>query len=652
LRKPGPLTVVLSFSLPLILTGCTLNPTASPIASKGASIQGKVHGGQSPIVGAHVYLFAANATGYAGPGIAASTSNPSLSLLNVASTGLSDTIGAYVTSDATGSFSITGDYLCTAGQQVYLYALGGNTGAGVNSAAGLLAVLGNCPASGSFLPALPLVQVNEATTVAAAYAFAGFATDATHVSSSGTALAQIGIANAFANAANLTSIVSGGALATTAAGNGTVPQAEINTLANILAACVNATDTSPAACTTLFSNAASSGTTGTVPTDTATAAINLAHNPGSGIASLFALQVAAGNPFQPSLSAAPNDFTIALNFTGGGLSSPDSIAIDSLGNAWAANYCGGLSPSCAGLSELNSLGAAQSPAAGYVAGGLEGPQDVAIDTSGNVWVPNFGGGLSKVNGTTGAGISGSGGYTGGGLSGPYASAIDASGNVWTINSPGYPPPTPNLAKHNGSTGAAISGSNGYTGGGLNKTAGIAVDAAGFVWIANSGNNSVSKFNVSNGVAVSSSAGYTGAGINDAGSIAVDHSGNVWVASYARVAKLNGSTGAAITTSSGYSGGGVTSATGIAIDGAGGVWVSNSGNNSLSNLNSTGTAISPSTGYVGGSMNYPIQIAIDGSGNAWVPNFNASSVTEFIGIAIPVVTPIAAGVANNTLGTRP
>jgi hypothetical protein len=42
------------------------------------------------------------------------------------------------------------------------------------------------------------------------------------------------------------------------------------------------------------------------------------------------------------------------------------------------------------------------------------------------------------------------------------------------------------------------------------------------------------------------------------------------------------------------------------------------------------------------------IAIDGSGNVWTANFNDVTLTEFIG----VVTPIAAGVANNTLGTRP
>ncbi len=195
--------------LSLALTGCTIATTSSPDAASGAAIKGIVHGGQQPIVGAHVYLFAANSTGYGGAGIAASSSNASISLLNGASTGFSDSIGAYVPTGAGGSFTVTGDYTCTPNSQVYLYALGGDPGSGTNSAAGLMAILGNCPATGTFAATTPLVVVNEVSTIAAAYAFAGFATDATHVSSSGTALAQIGIANAFANSANLYNLSGG-----------------------------------------------------------------------------------------------------------------------------------------------------------------------------------------------------------------------------------------------------------------------------------------------------------------------------------------------------------------------------------------------------------------------------------------------------------
>ena len=39
------------------------------------TITGHVNGGRGPIVGAHIFLFAAGTTGTAGPGIAASTAN-------------------------------------------------------------------------------------------------------------------------------------------------------------------------------------------------------------------------------------------------------------------------------------------------------------------------------------------------------------------------------------------------------------------------------------------------------------------------------------------------------------------------------------------------------------------------------------------------
>ena len=135
-----------------LLSGCSLSVTSAPTANAGVAISGKVMGGQQVIAGAHIYLFAADTTGYGGQGIAASSSNASVSLLTSSGPGTTlDTSGGptngdyYVTSDTNGLFSITGDYSCTSGQQVYLYALGGNPGSGANSAAGLLEVLGNRP---------------------------------------------------------------------------------------------------------------------------------------------------------------------------------------------------------------------------------------------------------------------------------------------------------------------------------------------------------------------------------------------------------------------------------------------------------------------------------------------------------------------------
>ncbi len=312
-------------------------------------------GGQAVISGASLYLYAANNNGYG---------NASISLLN--STGSNtqkDTNGLYyVTTGSDGSFGITGDYTCpSTTSQLYLYGTGGNPGSGANPAIGLLAALGTCQANSTLSPSLYIV-INEVTTIATAYAIAGYATDPLHVSSAADALAQTGIANAFATVTNLETLNTGVALATTPTvngGNGTVPLSEIDTLANILAACVNSTGPDFTPCSTLFSNAMNGST---APGDTATAAINIAHNPGANIANLYGLQTGSA-AFQPMLSVAPSDFSIAVSYTGGGLNIPSAVAIDALGNAWVSNYGGN------SATELSSLG---KPSSGspYTGGGL------------------------------------------------------------------------------------------------------------------------------------------------------------------------------------------------------------------------------------------------------------------------------------------
>jgi len=620
--------------LPLLLAACSAPPFTTAVKTSpvhGAAIQGRVHGGQQPISGAKVFLYAADATGYG---------KASNSLLN--GTG-------YVTTDGGGNFSITGDYTCpSATTQVYLYAAGGNPGAGANPVAGLLAGLGSC----GKLTSSTFVQINEVSTIATAYAIAGYAADATQVSSSGTALAQVGIQNAFANIANLVNISTGVALATTPAGNGAVPQSTINTLANILAACINSNGTltgppNTTPCYTLLNSALSGGAVGTTPSDTASAAINIAHNPGANISALYALST-ANPPFADALSVQPNDFTIGLNFTGGGLAEPSGVAIDASGNAWISNLVG------SSISKFSSLGVALSPFDGYTGGGLDNPRSVAIDGSGNVWVTS----LSDLNfskfSSSGAAVSPSTGYTGGGLSFPVAVAIDNFGNVWIADE--YT--SPYRVSEFTSAGAAISPSTGFTGGGLDVSYSIAIDGTGNAWISNGANNSISEFS-SMGIALSPVAGYTGGGLFDPGPITIDSSGNVWAANYTNssVSKFS-NTGAALSPSAGYTGGGLGSTNGIAIDGSGNIFVANSGGD-VSEFSSAGVALSPSTGYTGGGLSTPFFIAIDGSGDAWVVNFAGNSVSELIGVATPVITPICAGLpvpptvnGTSNLGTRP
>ena len=626
-------------------------PGTSPIETEsssvpGAALRGMVHGGQQPIVGAHVYLYAANTTGYG---------NKSISLLTSAGGTSEDGSGNYyVTTQSGGTFTIgtasTAYYSCpSAGSQVYLYSIDGNPGLGqgTNSAAGLMAALGTC---GS-LAQLPNIVVNEVSTVATAYAIAGFQMDPTHVSSSSSQLATgTDLPNAFATVQNLESLSSGVALTTTPAGNGTVPQTEIYTLADILAACVNSAGPSSTPCSSLFS-AAENGNS--QPTDTATAAINIAHNPGSNVAAIYGLM--SPTPiFGPRLPSQPNDFTLAITYSGGGLDgtgfAPEGIAVDASGNVWVPNY------NSSSLSALNSNGVAMAGSP-FKTGGLNEPTSVAIDTYGNAWATNYNGDdVSEFN-SSGEAISNPPGWEGGGLDDPYGIAIDNVGHAWIANFGGN-----SMSEFSSSLsfGLAISPSTGFGNEVLVGPAGIAADTSGDVWTAN---YTASTSSLAEAVP-SSLAGqpptftlFSGGGLNSPYGVAIDGSGNVWATNRGGNGSISvfTSTGQPVTGAGGYSGGGVDGPYGIAIDGAGNVWTANNGgnSNSVSEFNSGGTAISGANGYVSNGLLEPYGIAIDGSGNVWVASdYTSGPLTEFVGAATPVVTPLAAGAAYQELGTRP
>jgi sugar lactone lactonase YvrE len=598
-----------------------------------AGLTGTVATGKKAIVGAHVYLFAAGNTGY---GLS------SISLLSTTETATSDSVGPYVLTNAYGAFTMSGDYTCTTGQQLYIYASGGDSGSGTNSATGLLAAIGPCPSSSSSAVS---VWVNEVSTVATAFALAGFAIDPTHVSSSATTLAKTGIANAFANVANLETLSTGVALAATPSGSGVAPQTKINTLANVLATCVDPSDSVANSCNLLFTNALSAGYAGSTPTNTAAAAINVAHNPAVFTTSLFQIPASAP-PYAPALSASPTDFTMAVNFSGGGLNLPQGIAVDGAGSVWVANLGNN------SLTKLSNLGAILSGTSGYTGGGINLPNGIAIDQAGNAWVANGGGSVTEIS-NTGTFLSGASGYTAGVLSQPNGIAIDGSGNAWVTNFGS------NSVTKLSATGAALSPGLGYTGGGLNHPIGIAIDGAGNAWVANQSGNSVTKLS-SSGSVLSGANGYSGGGLNAPFGVAIDVNGNSWITNgnNGSVSEISNS-GTILSGTSGFPGGLAASSEGIAIDGSSNVWIANQSAVSVTELSNGGTLLPGPSIYSAGTLNSPRGIAIDNSGNAWVTNNGNNTVSEYIGIAPPVVTPIAAGLpstptanGSSSLGTPP
>jgi streptogramin lyase len=611
----------------MLITGCALTPTAAPKASAGSTILGNIHGGQEPIAGAHVYLLAAGTTGYG---------SASTSLLTSGTDG-TDSVGSYVLSDANGSFSVSGDYTCTPNTQVYFYALGGDPGAGDNPAAGLMSSLGNCPSTGTFASAVPFVSINEVTTIAAAYAFSSFAIDATHVGSSGTALAQTGIANAFGNTANLADLAHGAALATTPAGNGTVPQSLINTLANILAACINSAGSGSTACTALFANAMSAGSSGTAPTDTATAAINIAHNPATNVAALFSIPTPAA-PFAPSLATQPADFTIAIDFTGAGITTPTAMALDASGNLWAVAHNN--------LAELSPLGAPLSPSSGFTDATLSDPYAIAIDNSAHLWIANYSGSSLTEFDSTGALITST---TPTNTNYPTSIAIDPTGNLWIANYAG------DSLNQLTSTGAYIATS---TGGGLHLPFQVLSDATGNLWVPDPNDSRVALFHNDGSADISSP--FTAVGLAPAFGnqmAAIDSTGNLWVANQDSSLSALTSSGAALSGTP-YNTGTSAQPSSLAIDGQNNLFEivstfnpgTSSQDYSLLGFNSSGTPLLSASGHPLASNTSGSSLVIDGSGNLWLSD--SGYVTEIIGVAAPVATPSAAAVSTNRIATRP
>ncbi len=622
----------------LLLSGCGVvsSQLASPTASADPqSISGQVHGGNQFVTGSHIYVFAAGTSGYGGP---------SVSLLNPGHAGVStDSYGAYVTSDSKGNFSLTGAYNCSPGQQVYILARGGNPGlpsGASNPAIALISPLGTCPNTGTFAGSVPSLNIDEVSTVAAVYALAGFMTDATHVSSSASALAQQGVANAFLSTTNLVNIGSGLTVTGSIAANGVPPQAAINTLANLISACVNSTGASTPSslpCPTLFANA--TDPSGNLPSDTVSALVNIAHNPAANVLALYNLAVPAA-PFQPTLAAAPNDWTIAITYYFAAMAGPYYPAFDASGNLWVPAYASNT------LTEIDPLGIPISGQTGFTGNSLNQPYAVAIDSGQSAWVANYSYGKSAVVSRFSPNGSANGNFPCG--VNCTSVAIDSLQNIWIAGSTGV------YTMHNSGLPISQFSTSG-------SAPSLAIDSTGHGWSLGTSRN-LYKLTLPNVVTPYSEA-VSSTLANDLTQFAIDSSDNVWFTSGKNNAlgRVDAS-GNLVSPPSGYTGGGLTYPAQLAIDGSNRVWVANRDGNSISVFSNSGAAISPVTGYQPSGqtapdpsidpailgVSSPHGLAIDPSGNVWVTNFTSNSVTEFFGLATPVVTPISPA----THGQRP
>ena len=227
---------------------------------------------------------------------------------------------------------------------------------------------------------------------------------------------------------------------------------------------------------------------------------------------------------------------------------------------------------------------------------LRYPTGVAVDGAGNLYIADQNNHrLRKVDSTgtidtvAGTGESGFGGDNGAAaaaqLSYPSGVAVDGAGNLYIADSGNH------RIRRVDSTGTittvAGTGKYGFGGNGgpavqaqLNYPAGVAVDGAGNLYIADSGNHSIRKVDVTGTIDAVAGTGESG---------------------------FSGDNGAAATAQLSYP-------SGVAVDGAGNLYIADTGNVSIRKVDSTGTitTVTDARGY-----NPSIGVAVDGAGNLYI-----------------------------------
>lgn len=673
-------------------TGCAnmaSTATGTGLLGQAATVGGSIHGGNQPVAFATVNLW------YAGQGSTAASIGATTTSANNGSGSFS-----FVKDPTNGDTTTGNTYSCPSSDPlVYLVATGGNTinsgdNAVNNAASVFLAPLGDCNSiSGS-----TFVDMTEVTTVATMAALQQYfnpsststlSATAESFAFSGTGLAKTAITNAFATIPNLVNLANGKAITSLAIPAGSItagvgytgtsvtatPEtAKINTIANILASCINNASATAANCTTLFNNAVPpdptttsrpTGTSFSNAADVLQAVYYMLTNPtdsnSTNLTNLFGLVSAAGAPFQPSLSSAPTDWTIAISYssastcganTGHLINSAQGLAIDTFGGVWIANK----EPGVGNLSQISANGVPVT----CIAVGTGANTGITIDSLGgtgaisDIWLADSG--ASNVYRYL-PGTSTSLAFPT--AAPPMAIAADGTGNVY-FTSPSnavlyeIPQGVPAVSAVSPVSVATSIGSAPAT---------VFVDSFEAVWTT-SGSNFITRtasstpntglgFTSTSGTQPTPTYGLSVTAVPSGGSqnyvfIDADGSSN-------SVSLLQGS-GTSYTSVGGWPATGLSTPVGVASDGAQNVWAINNlaGANSIVEIGLAKQALSPAGGFVKSStyLGGGRSLVIDQAGNVWVGLDGANSITEIVGAAVPVYQPYAGAISAGRFQTIP
>ena len=306
------------------------------------------------------------------------------------------------------------------------------------------------------------------------------------------------------------------------------------------------------------------------------------------------------------------------------------------------------------------------------------PQGVAVDSAGNLYIADTGNGfirkvsngvITTVAGIGGPGFSGDNGpATSAQLYFPDGVAVDAAGNLYiadTANQRIRKVSNGVITTVAGNGASGFSGDNGpATSAELNFPSGIAVDAAGNLYIPEPYNNRIRK--VSNTVITSvvgnsligDNGPATSAELNFPEGIAVDAAGNLYIADVgnSRIRKISNGviTTAAGNGTMGFSGdnGPATTAQlanplGVAVDSAGSVYIADRNNHRIRKVSGgviTTVAGNGTQGFSGDNgpaasaeLNYPQGVAVDSAGNLYIVDTGNGRIRK---ISNGVITTVA------------
>jgi uncharacterized protein YjdB len=395
--------------------------------------------------------------------------------------------------------------------------------------------------------------------------------------------------------------------------------------------------------------------------------------PASGVFTVNATGLTAGTAYSYAAYAtnsAGTTYTSAGTFTTTALTTPTLTFANPLGAVATIAGTGN-------AGAVNAIGTAAS---------YNTPSAVAVDSLGNIYVADVSNNLIRkiVGGVTttlaGSGTAGSQNGTGtvASFSRPYGIALDSAGNVYVADSVNNlirkisPAGVVTTLAGSGDAGAA-DGTG--TAASFNFPTGVAVDAAGNVYVGDQLNHKIRKITASGVVTTLAGSGTAGAidapgasaSFNTPGGLAVDSAGTVYVADQLNNKVRKVTAAGVVTTLAGSGSRGAVNATGaaasfwlpaaLAVDNSGTVYVADQFNQKIRSISAAGVVTTLAGAGTAGAadadtgdsatFNNPGGIALDGVGSLIIGDLDNHNIRK---VTLPNTVVVGATLTNTATST--